>query len=184
MSLQDDPPFGLGKTFGATAATEGVNWEGCIKQFPDINPTTGAVRSNRIKTCVCVRNTSGSTLYKQRLVKFASGSLKAVDGYARTTYGIVAGVSDEWLSSAGVVANDLFWVTIEGPSQINTAAQVAVDDYLVATTAHTTNGTDSAGTGGYASTVSFTAATIQQPIIGRVLAGTTGAVTALIHRMP
>lgn len=183
MSLQDDPPFGLGKTFGTTSTSEGVNWEGCIKQFPDINPTTGAVRSNRIKTCVCVRNSSGSTLYKQRLVSFVSGSLKAVAGYTRLTYGLVAGVSDEWLPSSGVAANDLFWVTIEGPTQINTATQVAVDDYLVATTAHTTNSTDSAGTGGYASTVSLTAATLHQPIVGRVLAGTTGAVTALIRRL-
>jgi hypothetical protein len=179
----EDPPFGLGKTFGTTSTSEGLNWEGCIKQFPDINPTTGAVRSNRIKTCVCVRNSSGSTLYKQRLAAFTSGSMTAVSGYARTTTGIWAGVTDEWLSSSGVEANDLFWVTIEGPTVLNTAQQVAVDDLLVATTAHTTNSTSSAGTGGYASTAGGSTGPRDQTIIGRVLGGTTGAVTALIRRI-
>jgi len=107
MSYLVDPPFDLGQTLGVSSTDDGVQWVGAIKQFPDVDPSTGAIRSARVKTCIAVRNTSGTTLYGKRLVKFASGSFSAVDAYTRLTNDRPAGVTDEHLSSAGdlLVAN-------------------------------------------------------------------------------
>jgi hypothetical protein len=179
MSLMSDPPFGLGKTFGTTSATEGLNWEGCVKDFPDVNPVTGAVRSNRVKKCICVRNSSGQTLKAKRAVAWTSGSYKTVAGFTRITNDDCAGVVDEWLPSTGVAANDLFWITVDGPSEYYVSQTVAVGDVVAAVTAHTTNGTDSAGTGGYGATVSVTVAP-QRGRVGKVISGTTGTPVVLV----
>ena len=55
MGLQVDPPFGLGQTLGVTnpndsmygisSGSYGDNWVGCVKEFTDVDPTTGKVRS-------------------------------------------------------------------------------------------------------------------------------------------
>ena len=176
MSLFVDPPFALGQTLGVTSATDGENWVGVVKVFPDVNPLTGKVRSNKVKTCVAVRNSSGSTLYGKRAVAYAAGSSKAVSGYARVTNAVVAGVSDEYLPASGVAANDVFWATVEGPTELITSTEVVVDGVVAAVTAHTTNATDTAGTGGHGATVSVTVAP-QVGRIGRVTAGTTGTVS-------
>jgi hypothetical protein len=72
MSLLIDPPFALGQTLGVTSANDGKNWVGVIKQFPDVNPITGVVRSNRVKTCVAVRNTSAGVILPKRVVSLPS----------------------------------------------------------------------------------------------------------------
>jgi hypothetical protein len=74
MSLQIDPPFSLGQTLGVTSATDGAQWVGVVKLFPDVNPQTGVVRSARVKKCIAVRNSSGSTISGKRAVAFASDS--------------------------------------------------------------------------------------------------------------
>lgn len=183
MSLEIDPPFSLGQTLGVSSASDGGNWVGVVKMFPDVNPTTGRIRSNRVKKCVAVRNTSGVTLFGKRAMEFATGSQTEVVGYKRTTALPFAGVSDEFLPSAGVAANDVFWVTVEGPTELAVGETVAVDNFVhCGFTAHTTNGTSSAGTGGKALTASQTiAGTIPLgTLIGRVLSGTTGDVTVLV----
>lgn len=157
MSLLVDPPFALGQTLGVSSASDGTGWVGVVKQFPDVDPTTGQVRSNRVKTCIAVRNSSGVTLYGKRMVKFVSGSFTAVDSYTRLTNDIPAGVSDEHLSSAGVAANDVFWVTVDGPSELTTDEAVAVGSLLVANTAAAGGATD-ASTGGKAVTATATEA--------------------------
>lgn len=178
MSLYVDPPFALGQTLGVSSATDGTGWVGAVKVFPDVDPRTGKVRSNRLKTCVAVRNGSGSTLQAKRAVSFTAGSYTEVDGYSRVTNAVVAGVVDEFLSSVGVASNDVFWATIDGPTELIASGQVAVGDVVAAVTAHTTNATDAAGTGGYGATVSVTVAP-QRGAIGRVVAGTTGTVSIL-----
>lgn len=180
MSLYDDPPFDLGQTLGVTSTDDGKQWVGVVKTFPDVNPTTGAVRSGRLKKCIAVRNLSGQTLKAKRAVAFSSGSYTAVSGYTRLTNDQVAGVVDEFLPSTGVVANDVFWVTVDGPTDLIVSGQVAVNDAIAAVTAHTTNATDSAGTGGYGATVSVTVAP-QRGYIGRVTSGTTGTVSILAN---
>jgi hypothetical protein len=102
MSLLSDPPFALGQTLGVTSATEGGNWVGCIKHFPDVDPTTGQVRSNRLKTCVAVRNTSGAALLPKRVAKFDTTTagkavFTEVKGYAAVTNEEFVGVVDEFL---------------------------------------------------------------------------------------
>lgn len=186
MSLYVDPPFALGQTLGVTNATDGANWVGVVKVFPDVDPTTGKVRSNRVKKCVAVRNSSGAALQGKRAVAFSDGSYTAVSGYKRTTGSYLAGISDEYLPATGVAANDVFWVTVEGPSVVSVATAVAVGDALVSNnTLAVTAATDAASSGGQASTVNATnaAASPKGSVIGRVLAGTTNAspVTVLVE---
>jgi hypothetical protein len=127
MSLLVDPPFSLGQTLGVTSATQGGNWVGAVKQFPDVNPITGVVRSNRVKTCVAVRNTSGAALLPKRVVTFDTGtaglaSFTETKGYSAVTNEERVGVVDEFLPATGVAANDVYWVTVEGPTDATSGA--------------------------------------------------------------
>ena len=149
MSLTIDPPFALGQTLGVSSATDGTGWVGCVKTFPDVNPSTGAVRSNRLKTCVAVRNSSGGTLLPKRVVRFkvgtaGTGVFSEVDGYAAVTNEERVGIVDEHLPSSGVASNDVFWVTVSGPTEVAHAlsgTEVAVGDRLAAITAATSGAT-------------------------------------------
>jgi len=143
MSLLIDPPFALGQTLGVTSANDGKNWVGVIKQFPDVNPITGVVRSNRVKTCVAVRNTSGGVLLPKRVVSFDTTTaglavFSETKGYSSVTNDERVGVVDEYLPATGVAVNDVYWVTVEGPTEVAVAlsgADVAVGDRLAAITA-------------------------------------------------
>jgi len=147
MGLLVDPPFGLGQTLGVTttndslvgiSGTYGDNWVGCVKEFTDVNPVTGKVRSNRRKVCIAVRNTSTVALAPKRVVRLAAGSFTLVDGYANTANAEVVGVVDEYLPASGVAVNDVFWVTVDGPTEVAVAlsgTDVAVGDRLGVITA-------------------------------------------------
>ena len=145
----NDVPFALGQTLGVTSTADGTGWVGAVKQFPDVNPSTGKVRSNLLKTCVALRNTSGGALLPKRIVRFATGTagtavFSAVDGYAAVAGEERVGVVDEYLPAAGVVANDVFWVTVDGPTEVAHAlsgTEVAVGDRLAAITAATSGAT-------------------------------------------
>ena len=94
-----------------------------MKEFTDVNPTTGAIRSNRRKLCVAVRNTSGGALLPKKVVKFDVGTagsavLGAVSADNTTANSRFVGIVDEHLPAAGVSANDVFWVTVEGPTEV------------------------------------------------------------------
>ena len=149
MSLFVDPPFSLGQTLGVSSADDGKGWVGTVKVFPDVNPTTGQIRSNRVKTCIAVRNASGGALLPKRLVRFAVGTagtavFSAVDGYAAVANNEVVGVVDEHLPASGVASNDVFWVTVKGPTEVAHALSgtaVAVGDRLAGITAATTGAT-------------------------------------------
>lgn len=163
MGLQVDPPFGLGQTWfslgaGETAkndsyhgiqssASYGDNFTGAVKEFTDVNPTNGQVRTNRRKVCVCVKNTSAGVLLPKRLVTFntAAGKLfSEVNGYSRLTNEERVGVVDEWLPAAGVAVNDIFWVTVDGPTEVSAAVSgtaIAAGDRLAAITAATSGAT-------------------------------------------
>lgn len=186
MSLLSDPPFALGQTLGVSSASDGGNWVGVIKHFPDVNPTTGVIRSNRLKTCVAVRNTSGAALLPKRVVKFdttTSGPavFEEVKGYAAVTNEEFVGVVDEHLPAGGVAANDVFWVTVKGPTEVAVAlsgTDVAVGDRLACVTAVTAGAT----TAGRVGPSSVSAATTnvgnaELGVIGRAcsVGATTGA---------
>lgn len=149
MSLLVDPPFALGQTLGVTSANDGKNWVGVVKQFPDVNPVTGVVRSNRVKTCVAVRNTSAAALLPKRVVSFDTGTaglsvFTDTKGYSAVTNEERVGVVDEYLPASGVAVNDVYWVTVEGPTEVSVAlsgSDVAVGDRLAAITAATSGAT-------------------------------------------
>lgn len=150
MSLTtNDIPFSLSQTLGVSSTADGKGWVGAVKQFPDVNPITGRIRSNRVKTCVAVRNTSGGALLPKRVVRFATGTagtavFSAVDGYAAVAGEERVGVVDEYLPAAGVANNDVFWVTVDGPTEVAHAlsgTEVAVGDRLAAITAATSGAT-------------------------------------------
>jgi hypothetical protein len=149
MSLLIDPPFALGQTLGVSSNDDGKTWVGVVKQFPDVDPTTGKVRSGRIKTCVAVRNASGAALLPKRVVRFAVGTagtavFSHVDGYSAVTNEERVGVVDEYLPATGVADKDVCWVTVSGPTEVAVAlsgTDVAVGDRLACITAATSGAT-------------------------------------------
>jgi hypothetical protein len=171
MSLLNDPPFGLGQTLGVETLADGGSWVGALKEFPDVNPVTGAVRSNRRKLCLAVRNTSGVALLPKRVVTWKSGSFTEVNGYTAATDAASAGVVDEWLPASGVANNDVFWLTVHGPTEVKLGPglQAAADSALVALTAAASTHSTTAG---QAQTAAATF--LQNGYIGRAIsAGTT-----------
>ena len=184
MSLLSDPPFALGQTLGVDSATEGGNWVGCIKHFPDVDPTTGQVRSNRLKTCVAVRNTSGAALLPKRVAKFDTTTagkavFTEVKGYAAVTNEEFVGVVDEHLAAGGCAANDVCWVTVAGPTEVAVAlsgTDVAVGDRLACVTAASAGATTAGRVAPSALTVgTANAGGAELGVIGR--ACSTGATT-------
>ena len=173
MGLQVDPPFGLGQTFGPTTPNDslvgisgsyGDNWVGCVKEFADANPTTGAIRSNRRKVCIAVRNKSGAALLPKRVVTFSitAGKLfSEVTGYSAVTNEERVGVVDEFLPAGGVANEEVFWVTVEGPTEVAvglSGTDIAAGDRLCAITAATSGAT----TAGRVTPSALTAGTANQ----------------------
>jgi hypothetical protein len=81
-------------------------------------------------------------------------------------------VVDEHLPAAGVAANDVFWITIDGPTEVKLgpAQEAAVNTVLVALTAATSTVSTTAG-----QAQTGAATFLQNGYIGRALsAGTTG----------
>jgi hypothetical protein len=151
MGLQVDPPFGLGQTLGTTTPNDslvglssgayGDNWVGAVKEFTDVNPVTGVVRTNRRKVCVAVRNKATVALLPKRVVTFSTSAgklMSEVTGYAAVTNEERVGVVDEFLPASGVAVDDVFWVTVDGPTEVSVAlsgTDVASGDRLAAITA-------------------------------------------------
>jgi len=199
MGLMCDPPFGLGQTLGVTttndslvgiSGTYGDNWVGATKEFTDVNPVTGKVRSNRRKVCIAVRNTSSVALLPKRVVSFAAGSFTVTDGYANTANAEVVGVVDEYLPASGVAVNDVFWVTVDGPTEVSVAlsgTNVAVGDRLGVVTAAASTSTTAGRVGPLSVTGASTASvdhTIPLGYIGRACStgATTGAAVLAVVR--
>lgn len=135
-------------------ATMGVDKEGTLLEFDDVDPTaTGGVktkRSNRKVTCLLVRNEAAAALLPKFIAKWKSGQRgRQVDGYTCITNEAAAGVIDEFLGSSGVAVHDLFWLTVKGPTLIKTPLEgdgtnvISVDDLLGALTAATSGATTS-----------------------------------------
>lgn len=134
--LQSDPWFGRGQTLGVDNADQGGAVTGSVKIFADADPrttNTGVFYSNRLVTCVAVRNTSGSALLPGKVVKFKSAAiLTEVDGTGAGSDTII-GVVDEYLPATGVANNDVFWVVVKGPTAITTSATLAAGAKITAT---------------------------------------------------
>lgn len=140
MARDEAAPFARGETFAngnleiLNAATGpyglgGINLEG--KEFvfePNADGQGGASygllgpdpngRPIRVKV---VRNVSGIALKPKRLVRYqlatAGINLEArVDGYTAAVGDVPAGMVDEFLPTAGVPDQDLFYLVIDGPT--------------------------------------------------------------------
>jgi hypothetical protein len=146
-TLTSDPPFARGQTLGGGIATLdstfGLDKVGCRKEFLDIDPVTGVVTTNRTVTCVCLKNATGAALTKGKLVKFnTAGSASAVAAAADYQVAVV----DEYLPSAGVAANDLFWGVIRGPTTVAASGAISAGGRIAVSTL----GNCAAGTGAVA----------------------------------
>jgi hypothetical protein len=199
MSLQVDPPFGLGQTWFSLGAGEslkndsyhgiqsnalyGDNFTGCVKEFTDVNPITGQVRTNRRKVCVAVKNTATIALAPKRVVRFsltAGKVLTEVDGYSAALNEERVGVVDEWLPAAGVTVNDIFWVTVDGPTEVAHAlsgTNIAAGDRLAAITAAASTGT----TAGRVTPNSLADVTAGVGLLGYAVSAATSGSTPLCH---
>jgi hypothetical protein len=127
-TLTADPGFGRGQTLGVTGKMyeaengDGSTVVGTRKVFRDENPTTGAINSNRTVECIAVKNTSGSALVPGAVAKFKDAAiLTEVDGLATTSTALM-GIVDEYLPSAGVPNNEVFWLVVRGPSTVTKTA--------------------------------------------------------------
>lgn len=151
MSRDNSPPFSRGETYYGgrvinSAALEGVELEGRVKEFEDMN--INAVGAKVLLTafpvwCMVVRNSTGAAILP--------GSTVALDptnpGHALSVPAALAArhaaIADEYLPAAGVPSNDLFWVVINGPTTgisdgTPTAGSIAVTS---ATSTQVANGT-------------------------------------------
>ena len=144
MSIHNsDPWFGRGQTAlagpgryagyeGSSAAADprsGTSYLGSVKVFADVDPratNTGIFLSNRLVTCVAVRNTSGAALLPGTVAKFKKSAIMTeVDGPATSVANAPIGVVDEYLPASGVANGDIFWLVTSGPTAIMTSATFA-----------------------------------------------------------
>lgn len=115
------PTNGVTDPYGTSTALEGLT-----KEFPDIDHSAGsagkafALRSNRLITCILVRNVSGVTLQPGMAVAWATGYRgKRVDAYTNTDAQEAAGIVDDAIRVAtGVPDDDLFWLIVKGPANV------------------------------------------------------------------
>lgn len=135
-------------------ATMAADREGSLMEFDDVDPTVAAgvktKRTNRKVTCLLVRNAAAAALLPKFVVKWKSAKRGLqVDGYTCITNEAAAGVVDEFLGSSGVAVNDLFWITVKGPTLIKTPLEgdatnvINLDDLLGALTGATSGATTS-----------------------------------------
>lgn len=191
MARNENPPFERGETFynGATIDSSdlgGVNLEGKEWIFEDKNPVTGVARTGNYVRCRVVRNTNAAALLPKRIVSFEADGAEygcRVDGYATTT--AAEGYPlDEYLPTAGLPANDLGYIVVDGPATVLTDIAAAAGNvvsaggWVVALTAATSGAT----TAGRAAAQVLTGATAAlaaqvQNRIGRALSAKTTANT-------
>lgn len=195
------PPWERGATFygGETIDSANLGGSNLLGKTYVFEPATqfgyGTTQdqSGRFVTVKVVRNLSGVALKPGRLVVYATASTVAhegaVSGYATAASDRPAGIVDEHLPAAGVPANDLFYLVVNGPSKFTTGATtawaVATGDPLVPVAYGATAGDD---LGGRAAKQDLTGATA---VLGNQLqnvfgyaATTVAATTHLATQMP
>lgn len=201
MAITGDPPFGRGQTAGVTGATDADHLVGRDYWFPDVNwnATTlvKPLRSNRWVKVRAVRNSSGITLVPKRLAMLASHGIASttlfvgtagtaatgqVVGYCRD-HRVPSYPIDEFLPSAGVVANDIFYIVLQGPCIVKApstamTADVTAGDFVTALTGATSAITAGTTTGAgwlnsYDSSTNATTVASVLAILGRALSAMT-----------
>lgn len=158
MARDEAAPFARGETYynGGTIDSSnlgGSNLEG--KEFVfEVNAPddpSGADPSGRPVRVRVVRNVSGQALKGGRIsvYKAADPYECQVDGYAFAVGDRPAGVIDEFLPPAGVPNNDLFYIVVDGPTQVTqphtSNSSFAIGDVLVPTAGGAASKTDDLG---------------------------------------
>lgn len=127
MARDEAAPFARGETYyngGPIDANDlgGPNLEGKEYVFEVNAPDdpSGADPSGRLVRVRVVRNVSGVNLKPARIAVFKAADPYEcqVDGYAFAVGDRPAGVIDEFLPTAGVPNNDLFYIVVEGPTKV------------------------------------------------------------------
>lgn len=191
MARDENPPFPPGQTYSGSYGGSGVtfssddiaatqNLEGKEYVFEDIDysATSGAkpLRSGRKVRRRVVRNSSAGVLLPKRLVTFEADT--SADDYGKRVDGYADGVAeraypvDEFLPTAGVLVDDLFYIVVEGPAMCKTGLAadatnvISVGDNLASLTAATSGAT----TAGRIGPCDFTGATavLANAIVNRV----------------
>ena len=161
MARDENLPWVRGASFhsGDTVpSTEdlfgGKNIEGKEYVDEDVAPIgVTKVATGRKVVLKVVRNVSGVALKPGRTVRFSAASTAPfecrVEGYAIAASDRVAGVVDEYLPSAGVPNNDLFYIVVGGPTKLTqgatTGAAVTPGQRLVPVAYGATAGDDLGG---------------------------------------
>lgn len=186
MARNENPPFGRGETYyqGRTIDSNdlgGTHLEGMEWEFEDLDYSVQGVktpRSGKRVRCRLVRNASGIALLPKRAVIYqetAGNFLKRVDGYGNITADMIAGIVDEWLPSAGVSANDLFWIVVEGPTNCLTDLAgadnnvIGIADHIIALTAATSQATTAGRVYSWNAALTFTSTQTTDGTLGKVL---------------
>lgn len=127
MARDEAGPFARGETLYNGSPIDltnlgGTNLEGKEYVFEvnspdDPNMADPSGRGIRVRV---VRNSSGVNLKPARLAHYKpEDPIEChVDGYCFTPAGPPCGVIDEFLPAAGVPANDLFYIVIDGPTKV------------------------------------------------------------------
>ena len=187
MSKDETPPWPRGFTYynGTTIDTSnlgGINYEGKEWRTEDTIYGTGGYVTIR-----AVRNSGSFNLLPSRLVTWDTAHVGTrVNGYAAVSYA-PSMPTDELLPSAGVVANDVFYVVMEGPCGILTALDGGSDNVIAAVDplAAITAATSGATTAGRIATANTSGATTSQRdsllnVVGRAMSAATTANTNLL----
>src|SRR6266852_2002700 len=131
MSRNENPPFPRGQTFGngaTVASTDGPQYEGKEFVFEDsgVDRPIGSFRSNRYTTMRVVRNNSGGTLTApaKKLCTLDLGGGTTADAMSKVS-GFTASVADKGYPAdeylvGNVLANDLFYIVVNGPAKVMT----------------------------------------------------------------
>jgi hypothetical protein len=129
MALFENPPWPRGSTFGGgatVASTDGAQYEGKEYYVADNDPTTAKLRTNRFVKLRIVRNNKGSTLTApaKKILKLDLGGA-AIQDVGSKVSDFTASASDKGYPcdeyiSGNVVANDLFYIVVEGPAKCTT----------------------------------------------------------------
>ncbi len=131
----EDLPFPLGGTYGdgaTVAVTDGVQLEGkeywveCRSPGGGVGGILDTVITEKPKKVRIVRNVTGSAMLPKLIAKLQLDGTgmeytSRVKDYADTV-GQVGYPIDEFLPAAGVPNNDLFYIVVEGPAKVTTAA--------------------------------------------------------------
>jgi len=184
MGRDETPPFARGQTYYGGGTIDSSNLGGtnlCGKEWTFEDVTYGTNSYVRVRA---VRNTGTIVLAAGRLVQFDPlYYYTGVNGYVTVNYGPGV-VLDEFLPTAGLLANDVGYVVVEGPTLVWTALDAGADnvivfnDPLAALTAVTSGST----TSGRVATAQTSGQTTSQRdsllnVVGRALSAKTTANT-------